>query len=1000
VREIQDSEFLRILRENPVVPQDEVRSAQETQRDELDRQGSCRSLFAILREKGLIDERVARTVASVPAGDRPGDVTPHTPTVVLAHSDQTPIPGRTSSSSTISNIRTSRRLPPEVESARAEPKNVLGPYILVREVGKGGMGRVYRAWDQNVGRYVAVKVIDTEDVNDRERFVREAQIAGRLHHPAIATVYQAGEQGTRGYIAMQYIEGGPIDAHKLPLAGTLAMIRDAAQALTYAHEQGVIHRDVKPGNLMVDGKDHVFLTDFGLAKEVVGNAGTQLSITGTTFGTPQYMSPEQARGEHKKMDGRCDVYSLGATLYALLARRPPFTTTNLATLLLEVLEKTPPPLRKFNREISPELQMVVERAMAKDASKRYPTMVAFGGALDELIRTGRYAGRYGLARSLARRWLPRLAIVAALAVAARFALPVLLAPKKPPEPAVVDPAPGWYADAASALRTIEGQDLSPELRRDRVDAQVLPPLKRVLERRPEDLRSRALLLRAQYARGDGDEAARGLAALESHRADDYRLPWIGALRALEKALTAPCPLPAFEGPEFEWERPPAPPDAGIEEVVKAKVEPELRAEYDEDRAAIEGLSCLALGQYAKAAELLSKNKLPVFQAARWRAVYLAQGFREILDAKGAVGSAERFGAAFALAAGSAEKLEALLPSAGDRAPSVHAALARLDDAGRGEEHVAEGLKGAWPERRAALESVRLRKRARSGTDEESAWREALKEAGERPSTSQGKLAAVELRLGLGARLMRSKGDGRPLLEEAASRADGLAKANPKWGAPALLAAQARLRLGRLEEARADLQNLPEAAKRSVGARLAWGALELASAERERKAGGAYLPSAKAAQEALGAPRGSAEALALLGAALLLQAQHAAEAGQDEGPAVKDAWEALTGAIAAEPGYVEARFHRARANFLRAELSRRRGGDGKAEGEEALADADAALTGWPDFAAARYLRGVVNFSLGRDAEAVADWRLLIRADAAWDTPDVRSWIQRAEGRRKQ
>jgi hypothetical protein len=995
VAEIQDSEFLRILRENPLVPQDEVRSAQETQRDELDRQGSCRSLFAILRDKGLIDERVARTAA--PAGDRPGDVTPHTPTVVLTHSDNTPVPGRPSSSSSISKIRSSRPLPPEVEAARAVPKNVLGPYVLVREVGKGGMGRVYRAWDENVGRYVAVKVIDTEDVSDRERFVREAQIAGRLHHPSIATVFQAGEQGTRGYIAMQFIEGGPIDGHKMPLLATLGLIRDAARALSYAHEQGVIHRDVKPGNLMVDGKGHVYLTDFGLAKEVVGDAGTQLSITGTTFGTPQYMSPEQARGEHRKMDGRCDVYSLGATLYALLARRPPFTTTNLATLLLEVLDKTPPPLSRFNREISPELQMAVERAMAKDAARRYPTMAAFAEALDGLIRSGRYAGRYGLARSLARRWVPRLLAAGLLGAALWFGVPAVVALRKPPP---ADPSPAEYAEAASALRLIEGRDLSPALRREQVDAQVLPPLRRVLDRKPDDLRSLALRLRADYARGDSDAVDRGLAALGPKRGEDYRLLLIPALRTLEKALGAPIPLAAFEGPGFEWEAPPAPLDAGSGELAKAKVEADQRQDYEEDRPLLEGLSALSLGQYAQAAELLAKNKLPVVQAARWRAVYLARGFREILESPETADRDERFGASFALAEGSPERLEKLLPSAGSRAPSVHAALARLEDAPGLEGHVAEGLKGAGPERQAALWSAILRRRALSGADPEEAWRQALKDAGERPSTGQGKLAAIELRIGLGSRLLRTKeGDGRPVLEEAAARAEALLKESPKWGAPLLLAAQARLRLGKLEEAQADLTNLPEGLKGSTRARLTRAALELAAAERERRGGGAYLGAAQQAERAaLAAPRGSGEAQALLGGALLLEAQHASESGQDEAGAVDKAWEALTRALSADPGYVQAHYDRARANFLRAELARRRSaGDGRAQGEEALEDADAALKGWPGFAAARNLRGIVNFSLGRDAEAVADWRALIRADAAWDTPEVRSWIQRAEGR---
>jgi hypothetical protein len=484
VAEIQDSEFLQILRTHPVVPQDEVRSAQELQRDELDRAGSCRTLFAILRAKGLIDDRIVDTVRT---DGIPGEVTPHTPTVVLHPPEETPTPGRISSSS-ITNIRSARRRPPEVETAAAEPKNNLGDYILVQEVGKGGMGRVYRAWDENVGRFVAVKVIDTEDVGDRERFVREAQIAGRLHHPSIATVFQAGEQGTRGYIAMQFIEGGAIDSQKLSLLTLLAMVRDAARALCYAHEQGVVHRDVKPGNLMVDGKGLVFLTDFGLAKEVVGNVTAQLSVTGTTFGTPQFMSPEQARGEHKKIDGRSDVYSLGATLYALLARRPPFTSTNLATLLLEVLDKTPPPVSKFNKEISPELEMIVEKAMAKEASKRYPTMSAFAAALDDLIRGGRYAGRYGLAKALARRWAPRLAIAAAVAAALWVAVPIALAP---PKAVVVDPTPGLYQDAVAALRTLERQTTLPAgERRSRVETQVLAPLKAVEDRHPSDPRIR------------------------------------------------------------------------------------------------------------------------------------------------------------------------------------------------------------------------------------------------------------------------------------------------------------------------------------------------------------------------------------------------------------------------------------------------------------------------------------------------------------------------------
>ncbi len=991
--EIQDSDFLRILREQPLVSQDEVRTAQELQRDELDRAGSCRTLFAILRAKGLIDERIADTVRS---DGVPGEVTPHTPTVVLPPPEETPTPGRITSSS-ITGIRSARRRPPEVEAASAEPKNSLGAYILVREVGKGGMGRVYHAWDENVGRYVAVKVIDTEDVGDRERFVREAQIAGRLHHPSIATVFQAGEQGTRGYIAMQFIEGGAIDAQKLSLLPLLALVRDAAHALCYAHEQGVVHRDVKPGNLMVDGKGQVFLTDFGLAKEVVGNVTAQLSITGTTFGTPQFMSPEQARGEHKKIDGRSDVYSLGATLYALLARRPPFTSTNLATLLLEVLDKTPPPVSKFNKEISPELEMIVEKAMAKEAHRRYPTMAAFAQALDDMIRGGRYAGRYGMAKSLARRWVPRLAIAAAISAALWFGIPIAFAP---PKPVVVDPAPALYKDAVAALRTLERQQLGADQRRERVDAQVLAPLKAVLERHPDDARARGLRLRAEYARGDVDRVDQVLAGLKGAKDSDYRVLLIGALRKLEAALAAPCPLPAFEGPSFEWESPPEAIATGIDEVARATVAAELAAEYEDDRAAIEALSALALGQYGKAADLLKQRALPVYRAAWCRAAYLDRRFEEVEAAAESEGRRERFGAGLARAEGSASALGKLLTAKNAEVPVVHAALARLEEAADVEVHAEQGTPGAGPERQAALLAASLRAKSARGADLEAEWRRGIALAGESPSTSQGRLAAIELRIGLGARLQRSRVDGRAPLEEALRRAEELASRGKGWAAPRLLAASARLRLGRLDEARADLSALGAEARKGARARLIAAALELAAAERERKSGGDGAEPARAAQrEALAAPRESAEAATLLGAAQLLLAQLAAAAGQDETELVRSAWESLTRALDREPQRVEARFHRARANFLRAELARRGGGDGRKEGELALADADAALAGRPEFQSARSLRGVVNFSLGRDAEAVADWRRLIEADAAWDSAEVRSWIQRAEGRLK-
>jgi hypothetical protein len=986
--EIQDSEFLRILRESPVVSPEQVRSAQEAQRDELDRQGSCRSLFAILCEKGLIDERVARSLNPISDGGRPGDVTPHTPTVVLPPPDETPSDvRRPASNSSIASIRSARKRPASVDAAAADPRNILGPYIMVSEVGRGGMGRVYRAWDENVGRWVALKVIDTEDLADRERFVREAQIAGRLSHPSIATVFHAGEEDRLGYIAMQFIDGWPIDAQPLPLLSALALIRDAAQALSYAHEQGVVHRDVKPGNLMVDGQGHVYLTDFGLAKEVVAeSAGAQLSITGTTFGTPQYMSPEQARGEHKKIDGRSDVYSLGATLYALLAHRPPFISKNLATLLLEVLDKTPPRVSRFNREISPELEMLVERAMAKEPGKRFPSMAAFTVALDRMIRDGHYAGRYGMAKAVARRWVPRIAVAAAIAAALWFGLPYLKATPKVAPP--YDPVPELYANAVTELTTLEGQPLKADVIRKRVETGVLAPLAEVLRLKPADPRARGAKVRALYASGDRDGAARELASLEALKESDYRLALVAALLALEKALEAPCPMPVTEAPAFEWDRPPQRIAAGIGAVSAAKVTPDLADEYAKDKDVIKGLEALAAGDYDLAADKLEKKLLPVFQSARIRAAYLARKFDAV---KKVTGRREGFGARLALAAGSAAELQVLLADPDADKALVHTALARLEGI---EAHVEPGLVGAPPERQAALRSVRLRAQSARWEDGEKEYRAAMELAGESPATWSGKLAAIELRLGLGSRLQRSRADGKALLEEAAKRADALASTAPDWVPPRLLAAQARLKLGRLDEARADVGK----AGSGVRARLLASAIELAAAEREMRAGRPYVKLVEASQSAArDVPRSHPEALTLLGMGSLFLALQAISDNQNEAEHVSASMEALTAAIQA--GSIEARYQRAQAQFLLAEIRRREGGTGKAEGESALADATAVLAAAPEFHFARLLRGNVNFSLGRDAEAVADWRALIEADRAWDTPSLRSDIQRALDRQK-
>jgi hypothetical protein len=595
-----------------------------------------------------------------------------------------------------------------------------------------------------------------------------------------------------------------------------------------------------------------------------------------------------------------------------------------------------------------------------------------------------------MVKAVARRWVPRVAVLAALGAAAWFALPVMLARSRAIETRPLDPSPQLYADAVTELHTLEGQRLKPEVMRERVEKGVLAPLSEVLRLKPGDVRSRAARVRALYAAGDRDGALRELSEFDGHQESDYRLLLVSALLALEKALEKPCPLPVLEAPSFEWEQKPEPIVAGFDAVSGAKVAADLAAEYEEDKPAIQALEALTAGDYARAIEGLAKKSLPVFESAGIRAGYLARRFDLV---RGVRGRREGIGARLALGAGSAAELEALIPEAGADAPIVHAALARLQGA---EAHVEPGLKGASPERRAALLSVRLRARAARWEDAEKDYAEAMALAGDRPTTWQGKLAAIELRLGLGSRQLRLRADGKPLLEEAVRRADELASKASGWAPPRLLAASARLKLGRLDEARADLSN----AGGGVQARLLAAAVDLASAEREMRAGRPYVALVNASQQAaLDVPRGHPEALTLLGmGSLMLALQAIADNdNKQESAQVAASMESLSAAI--DAGSIEARYQRAQSQFLLAEIRRREGKTGREEGEAALSDADAVLAAAPEFHFARLLRGNVNFSLGRDADAVADWRALMVADRSWDTPALRADIQRALDRQK-
>jgi serine/threonine protein kinase len=264
---------------------------------------------------------------------------------------------------------------------------VFGKYIKNRILGTGGMGDVWKAWDTELERWVAIKFLRGEDSKDLARFRREAQTAAKLTHPGITAIYEAGEN----FIVMQLIEGNslsnlPLGDHRL----IASVMKQTAEALHFAHQNGIIHRDIKPANILFqenketnspEKKYEVFLTDFGLAKPM--DIDSSLSVTGAIMGTPSYMSPEQADG-HRVIDNRTDIFSLGATLYYLLTARMPFFDENAYRVAKKVIEEEPIPIRKTNPDVPLDLQTITMKCMEKDRSARY------GNALEVAEELNRY----------------------------------------------------------------------------------------------------------------------------------------------------------------------------------------------------------------------------------------------------------------------------------------------------------------------------------------------------------------------------------------------------------------------------------------------------------------------------------------------------------------------------------------------------------------------------------------------------------------------------------
>jgi serine/threonine protein kinase len=289
--------------------------------------------------------------------------------------------------------------PPAGAETEAEGKAILepgrlgrvGPYVLLEEIARGGMGIVYKARHSKLGRLAALKTMQCDSVTHPEqaqRFDREMRAAARLSHAHIVPIYEIGQYQGRPYYAMGFLPGGSLDRHMPRFLASpekaVTLLLQVARAVAHAHVEGVVHRDLKPGNILLDAEDQPHVSDFGLARIV--DSDELLTQAGTVIGTPAYMAPEQALGRTTDIGPGTDVWALGVMLYELLTGQRPFTGENGESVKMKILTETPVPPRTVQPNLSPALERIILKCLQKNSHERYPTAAALAEDLDQFLQ--------------------------------------------------------------------------------------------------------------------------------------------------------------------------------------------------------------------------------------------------------------------------------------------------------------------------------------------------------------------------------------------------------------------------------------------------------------------------------------------------------------------------------------------------------------------------------------------------------------------------------------